>query len=339
VHGIPDRSHGYCVDDNARALLVSYALESAGEPPLPNILTTRFAAFIQHAWNPDTSRFRNFMSYDRKWLEDQGSEDSHGRTLWALAECASRDADPARRRWASYLFKTALPPVEEFRSPRAWAFTLLGLDSYCSREMGDPTANRMRQMLADRLMVLFDAVETTDWPWFEKTLGYDNARLPQAVIVTGAAIDTPLMIDAGLRSLRWLMHLQTAADGMFSPVGTESFGTCRQQPRKFDQQPVEAAAAISACIAACRVSSDIAWAGEAKRAFRWFVGDNDLRTPLVDLDTGSCRDGLHADRPNENRGAESAVSYLLGLAEMRQLLHTAAAIGNGTLEQGLALSA
>jgi hypothetical protein len=339
VHGIPDRSHGYCIDDNARALLVSCTLASAGEPPLPDILTARLAAFIQHAWNPVTSRFRNFMSYDRRWLEDRGSEDSHGRALWALAECASRDRDHSRRRWAATLFKAALPPVEGFRSPRAWAFTLLGLDAYCAIVFGDQIVNRVRQMLADRLMASFCAVQRSDWIWFEETLAYDNPRLPQSLIVTGAALDSPAMIDTGLKSLRWLMDLQTSGDGAFRPVGTESFGRKRQRPRQFDQQPIEAAAAVSACIAAGRVSSDASWAADAMRAFCWFLGDNDLQTPLVDHDTGSCRDGLHADRANENKGAESVVSYLLGLAEVRQLVRTAAEPGILISERSLARSA
>ena len=126
VHSVPDRSHGYCVDDNARALLLACALNNPGEQPLSEFLTARFAAFVQHAWNPDTRRFRNFMGFNRTWLEDSGSEDSHGRTLWALGECSRRDASPSRRRWAAALFVEALPTAEAFRSPRAWAFTLLG---------------------------------------------------------------------------------------------------------------------------------------------------------------------------------------------------------------------
>ncbi len=182
VHSVPDRSHGYCVDDNARALLFSSSLAHCGEMQLSKSITARFAAFIQHAWNSDTRRFRNFMSYDRRWLEEQGSEDSHGRTLWALGECARKDVDPSRRRWAVALFKTALPVIEEFSSPRAWAFSLLGLDAYCTLVGGDVLANRLRIVLADRLMSLIAVTETKDWVWFEDLLAYDNARLPQALI-------------------------------------------------------------------------------------------------------------------------------------------------------------
>ena len=324
VHSVPDRSHGYCVDDNARALLFSCALSNSGEAQLSETMTTRFAAFIQHAWNPDTRRFRNFMSYDRRWLEESGSEDSHGRTLWALAECAREDTDSSRRRWAAALFKTALPAVEEFSSPRAWAFSLLGLDAYCTLVGGDLFANRVRRLLADRLMSLFSAMETKDWVWFEDLLAYDNARLPQALIQTGLTTQTRPYVEVGLRSLRWLMSLQTTSSGCFRPVGTKSFGRLRQKPEAFDQQPVEASATISACLAAWRAEDGTEWPAGAMRAFGWFLGENDLQTTLIDPDTGRCSDGLHPDRPNENKGAESVLSYLLGLVEIRRLKRTAA---------------
>jgi glycosyltransferase involved in cell wall biosynthesis len=337
VHSVPDRAHGYCVDDNARALLLSSTLASFGEARLPEPLTARFAAFIQHAWNADTRRFRNFMSYDRQWLEPQGSEDSHGRTLWGLGECARSDTDPSRRRWAAALFKTALPAVEHFQSPRAWAFTLLGLDAYCALVVGDPTAGRMREVLAGRLVDAFQAIEIQDWCWFEEVLAYDNARLSQALLVTGAALDKPLMVKIGLASLRWLMTLQTTPQGCFRPVGTDSFGAKQTPPQPFDQQPVEAAAAISACLAAWRVSGKGEWTAGAICAFDWFLGGNDLQTSLVDPSSGGCLDGLHPDRPNENRGAESALSYLLGLVEMRHFARSETS--SSEIAQQLPLSA
>jgi hypothetical protein len=296
------------VDDNARALLLACALNIPGEQRLSEVLTARFAAFVQHAWNPDTARFRNFMGFNRTWLEDKGSEDSHGRTLWALGEAARGDASPSRRRWATALFAQALTTAESFRSPRAWAFTLLGLDAYCAAAPDDRHAKEVRHSLADRLMSCLAFVETPDWVWFEGGLAYDNARLPQALMMTGMATQTPGYVDAGLRSLRWLMTQQTTPAGHFRPVGTASFGEQRQHPRAFDQQPVEATATI-----------DAEWKAMAARAFAWFLGSNDLALPLVDLHTGSCRDGLHPDRANENRGGESVVCYLLGLAEIRQL--------------------
>ncbi len=319
THSVPDRSHGYCVDDNARALLLACTLSNSGVPGLPDAMTARLAAFVQHAWNPDTKRFRNFMSFARSWLEESGSEDSHGRTLWALGVCALGDASPSRRLWAAALFREALPIVEEFRSPRAWAFTLLGLDAYCASAAPAGLAEGLQHTLAGRLVALLSDVSTENWMWFEESLSYDNARLSQALIVTGISTGTISYQEAGSRSLRWLMDLQTASAGYFRPVGSQSFGEKRKKPLGFDQQPLEAAAAISACLAAWRADGDPKWKSDAVRAFAWFLGGNDLSLSLVDLKTGGCRDGLHPDRVNENQGGESVVSYLLGLSEIRQL--------------------
>ena len=319
VYSVPDRSHGYCVDDNARAMLLACALNSPGEQPLSEILTARFAAFVQHAWNPDTGRFRNFMGFNRTWLEASGSEDSHARTLWALGETARSDATPSRRLWAAALFAEALSIVETFCSPRAWAFTLLGLGAYCAVAPDDLHAQEIRRSLADRLMSCLASVETPNWVWFEEGLAYDNARLPQALMMTGAATQTPEYVQAGLRTLRWLMTRQTTPAGHFRPVGTAGFGELRQLPRAFDQQPVEATATIAACLTAWRADGDAEWKALATRAFTWFLGSNDLSVALVDPHTGSCRDGLHPDRANENRGGELVVCYLLGLAEICQL--------------------
>jgi glycosyltransferase involved in cell wall biosynthesis len=318
VHAVADRHHGYCVDDNARALILACALDAPGETRLPASLTARFAAFVQNAWNPDRRRFRNFMSYGRFWLEEQGSEDSHARTLWALGECVKNPANPSRQRWAKGLFETALPAVEDFRSPRAWAFTLLGIHAYGAGAAAHPSVARIRDALAGQLMAGLAAVTTPGWIWFEDELAYDNARLPQALILTGLATANPSAVEAGLKSLRWLMRLQTTSSGFFRPVGTEGFGVSRQLPQKFDQQPVDAAATISACLAAWQATHSREWANDAERAFRWFLGDNDLGISLVDPETGACSDGLHRDRRNENNGAESVLSYLLGLAEMRR---------------------
>jgi glycosyltransferase involved in cell wall biosynthesis len=319
IHCVPNRSHGYCVDDNARALLLACALNTPGEERLHETLTSVFAAFLQNAWNPQTLRFRNFMSFERRWLEDSGSEDSHGRALWALGECARNDANLSRRRWAAALFAEAAPSVEAFQSPRAWAFSLLGLEAFCVPFPQDAQAVELRHLLAARLLSILGSVETQDWVWFEEGLSYDNARLPQALIVTGVSLDVPHYICAGLRALRWIMTLQTAENGFFRPVGSQSFGNLRRPPLAFDQQPLEAAASISACLAAWRADGDPSWKAHAVRAFDWFLGANDLATPLIDPESGSCCDGLHPGRANENRGAESVVSYLLGFAEMRSL--------------------
>ncbi len=316
VHSIPDRHHGYCIDDNARALLLCCTPLSGLDPALAQQLAGRFAAFLQHGWNPDNRRFRNFMGFGRQWLEAMGSEDSHGRTLWALGACAQDRSDPARSRWAADLFSAALQTVVDFTSPRAWAFTLLGLDHFCAAHPEDMTAGLIRGTLARRLEIRLLTAEEPGRIWFEDRLTYDNARLCEALIRTGRATGEAHMVDAGLRSLRWLIDIQTAPAGHFRPVGSEGFLLSRQAPLPFDQQPLEASATIAACAAAHAIQPAGGWQSEAARAFAWFMGDNDLAIPLVDVATGSCRDGLHPDRANENRGAESVLSYLLGLADM-----------------------
>lgn len=316
VYSVPDRAHGYCVDDNARALLLSSHLSSAGETGIPDRMTASFAAFVEHAWNSDTGRFRNFMSFDRRWLEDQGSEDSHGRTLWALGACALSDTDAPRRRWASALFAKAMSVTLTFRSPRAWAFTLLGLEDYCRANPLDTDGRMLRMRLADNLMDLERRVSNEDRHWFEEGLSYENARLAQALILTGMSTEVGDFTEMGLKTLRWLMTQQTGEDGQFRAIGTEGFFDIGQTPKQFDQQPVEATATISACLAAYAATGDKTWIDAANRTFDWFTGSNDHGISLVDLETGSCRDGLHADRPNENRGAESVLCYLISCAEI-----------------------
>jgi hypothetical protein len=319
VLGVPDRHHGYCVDDNARALLLCCKIGAGPEAAFARKMAPRFAAFIQHAWNHDCGRFRNFMGYDRRWLEPAGSEDSHGRTLWALGVSAGWRDDPLIGQWAARLFTDALPTVEAFTSPRAWAFALLGLAGYCPAHPHDLRSARLRLVLAERLNRRLECCEPADWVWFEQRLSYDNARLCEALIVTGTALGEQHLIDTGLRSLAWLIERQTTRAGHFRPVGTEGFlNGQRQPPVAFDQQPVEAPATIAACLAAFSHDPAALWRTAADRAFAWFSGANDLGVALVDPADGSCRDGLHPDRANENRGAESVLSYLISCADMRE---------------------
>jgi len=319
VFSVPDRSHGYCVDDNARALLLSSLLSKAAEIGVTDRMTASFAAFVEHAWNPDAGRFRNFMSYDRRWLEDEGSEDSHGRTLWALGCCALNDTDAPRRRWASALFAKAMSVTLDFRSPRAWAFTLLGLNDYCRANLYDPHARMLRVRHAENLMDLERRVSKNGRLWFEEGLSYENARLSQALIVTGLSTKVSAYVETGLATLQWLMGQQTAAAGHFRAIGTDGFFEIGEPPKPFDQQPVEATATISACLAAYEATSDKHWIEVANRNLNWFTGSNDHGISLVDPETGSGRDVLHADRPNENRGAESVLCYLISSIEIGRI--------------------
>ncbi len=313
----PNYHEGYSIDDNARALITAVL---AAELELSNSqsldLSSRYLAFIAYAYNPKTGRFRNFMDFQRNWLEESGSDDSHGRTLWALGTVLGRSANPSLRGLAGGLFEKALPAIPRTTSPRAWAFTLLGIHEYLRRFEGDRLVNQVRDQLAERLLGLYQACRADDWRWYEDILSYCNAVLPHAMLMCGQWIPNNAMTEAGLESLRWLVELQRA-DGHFSPIGCNGFYPRGGERARFDQQPVEAQTMVSACLEAYRCTGEDYWLEEAHRTFEWFLGRNDLNLPLYDPTTGGCRDGLHPDRPNENQGAESTLAFLQSLLELR----------------------
>jgi glycosyltransferase involved in cell wall biosynthesis len=317
---VPRYEDGYCLDDNARALLLMALLEDEGTEDGRTVrpLASRYLAFVSHAYHENGGRFRNFMSYARRWNDEHGSEDSHGRALWALGTVVGRSSSPGRQNLGGHLFQVALPAVQGFSSPRAWAFALLGIGEYLRAFLGDSNVQAVRKALAERLLDLYRRTSGPGWPWFEDRVTYSNARLSQALIVSGAAMSDEEMTAAGLRSLEWLASVQRAEDRTFAPIGSNGFFR-RGQPRaQFDQQPVEACAMVSACLAAQALTGrDDPWEAEVRRAFSWFLGQNHLQQPLYEAATGGCRDGLHADRVNENQGAEATLSFLLALVEMR----------------------
>lgn len=327
IFTVPNSREGYTTDDNARALIVSTLLDERVEVEDPKDhrnLSRRYLAFLWVAFHSDTGRFRNFLGYDRKWLEDVGSEDSHGRALWALGSVLGRAKNAGLRGAAGRLFEAAVPAVSKFSSPRAWAFSILGLQAYLDWFPGDRAMQGVRNMLANRLLDIYERSHSANWHWFEKSLSYSNARLSQALILAGARSNNQRMIAAGFEALEWLVAAQHCDDGeIFVPIGSSGcFGEGTEKPR-FDQQPVEACATISACLEAYRLTHEERWRAEADRVFRWFLGKNDLRVPLYDVTTGGCRDGLHPDRVNENQGAESTLSFLMALLEMQgaQITH------------------
>lgn len=321
IFSIPRYDDGYCLDDNARALLLMALLEDAGcdEPAVVRMLASRYLAFVSHAFDRASGRFRNFLSYARQWLEPFGSEDSHGRALWALGTVVGRAGDPGRHNLAGDLFHAAIPAVSAFTSPRAWAYALLGVDEYLRAFQGDSAIAARREELAERLLDLFRRASRPDWPWFEDSVTYCNPRLSQALIVSGDRMHRQDMIEAGIRSLDWLVTVQSSPERHFAPIGSSGFYERSALPAMFDQQPVEACAMVSACLDAYRVLDDNLWLTRARWAFNWFLGENHLQHWLFDAATGGCRDGLHADRPNQNQGAEATLSFLFALQQLRSI--------------------
>ena len=317
---VPNFSEGYCTDDNARALVLSVMLQKLGHgsPQLCAHAAT-YAAYLNYAFDRQRGRFRNFMSFERRWLEDVGSEDCQGHALWALGLCVSQAGQGSYQMLAAQLFEQALPLAAEFSSPRAWAFTLIGIDEYLRRFGGDRRANHIRDTLTTRLMQSYGDTANDEWYWFEEVASYANAKLPHALILSGRCMNNAPLLETGLKSLRWLVKVQTSGVGAFRPVGSNGFFRRGQERAIFDQQPIEAQATISACIEAYHATGDMVWVAEARRAFEWFLGRNDLGLALYDAGTGGCRDGLHVDRLSQNQGAESTLAFLLSLAEMQAL--------------------
>jgi glycosyltransferase involved in cell wall biosynthesis len=322
VFSVPNYGEGYATDDNARALIVAVLMEQLGMTALSESanLASRYLAFLWHAFNPATGRFRNFLSYERQWLEAQGSEDSHGRALWGLGTVLGHSKSPDLRGTAGRLFESALPVVHTFVSPRALAFAALGLQEYLNGFPGDRASLQTMDELSQRLLDAYTSNHAPGWHWFEDVLAYSNARLPQALIACAVRTSNKAMLAAGLESLDWIVNMQRCEiKGHFVPIGSRGFHRKGGEKARFDQQPVEAGATVSACLDAFRATADNRWMKEAWSAFNWFLGDNDLQIVLYDSSTGGCRDGLHPDRANENQGAESTLSFLMALLEMRLL--------------------
>jgi glycosyltransferase involved in cell wall biosynthesis len=322
IFTVPNSREGYTTDDNARALIVSTYLDerawfgSIGESAK---LSRRYLAFLWLAFHSDTGRFRNFLGYDRKWLEDVGSEDSHGRALWSLGIVLGHSQDEGLRGSAGRLFEAAMPVALAFSSPRAWAFSILGMQAYLDWFPGDRTVQGARNALANRLLNIYGQSCTSTWHWFEKSLSYSNARLSQALILAGSRSGNKRMTAVGIESLEWLMAAQHHGDNdIFVPIGSNGFFTDGKEKARFDQQPVEACATVSACLETYRLTHDQRWLEQAQQTFRWFLGKNDLQVPLYDAATGGCRDGLHPDRVNQNQGAESTLSFLMALLEIQE---------------------
>lgn len=318
LYSVPDRNHGYCIDDNARALLLMNCLAD-----LPDERHDRwapvYASFIQYAWNAEKGAFRNFMGFDRGWLEEVGSEDSFGRTLWAIGVTARDSRLSPLRRWASDLFDQVAGHIMKLSSPRTYAFAILGATAMRDAHPGHALATEIVTTMGEHLLALVARNRRPDWAWFEIVLAYDNCRLPEALLRAGKSLGRQDMIEVGLETLEWIMGHQTAEKGHFRAVGSDSFGKEFASPQPFDQQPLEAWATIDACSLAYQLTGDERWRDQALTAYRWYLGENDLGLALADPATGECFDGLMPHGVNLNQGAESVLAFHLATCAVRKL--------------------
>jgi len=319
---VPNLTEGYCTDDNARALTLMVRLEDLGlQSPRTLAAAAVHAAFVGHAFDPTTGRFRNFLGFDRRWLDtaDTSSDDCLGRAVVALGTCIGRSRSPSLQRWAMRLFEPAVRAVAGTTSPRAWAFGLVGIEEYLARLSGDRLASDIRTALVGRLLDLRRVTAGPGWPWLEDIVSYENPRVCQALLESGLHAGDETAVAVGLEMLDWLAAVQHSDTGRFAPIGCRGFYPRGGTPAPFDQQPIEAQAMVAACAAAFRATGDRGWVDRAWNAFDWFRGRNVLGIGLCDPRTGGCRDGLLADRANENQGAESTLAYLAALVDMRLL--------------------
>ncbi len=317
IFHVPDRDHGYCVDDNCRALILMHRIAGAQAEQADRLAVT-YASFVQHAWNGEIGRFRNFMAFDRSWLEREGSEDSFGRSLWSIGVTAGEARRQEMRRWALHLFDQVAPHVGFLNSMRSWAFVILGAEALLQAHPGHKLARSLVADFAARLQREFEAASRPDWPWFESVLGYDNARLPEALLRAGRVLGDESMIAVGLATLDWLDGIQTNEKGEFRAVGSDSFGRPFSPPSPFDQQPLEAWATIDAALVARAITGDARWQQVATSAYEWYLGRNDLAVPIATPTDGGCFDGLMSDRANLNQGAESILSFQFACCAMAQ---------------------
>ncbi|MGB2804233.1 MAG: glycosyltransferase family 4 protein [Candidatus Zixiibacteriota bacterium] len=320
IHTVPDRDHGYCTDDNARALMVA----AMGREYLDtdstyfDSLSSQYLSFLLHSFSVEKGRFRNFMTYERQWTEEVGSEDAHGRALWGLGKAVAFLDNSGQMAMSMTLFNKAMKAVEHFESPRAIAFALVGIHAYLHKFSGDSEVRRVREIIANRLFDQFKNNATESWPWLENALNYANGKLSHALLLSGQWMQRSDMVDMGLRSLKWLLAIQTE-DNHFAPIGSNGWYEKGGTKARFDQQPIEANAMIEACVEAFNITRDKTWIDNAVMCFNWFLGHNDLNMPLYDPKTGGCRDGLMADGINQNEGAESTLAWLLSLMTLQKL--------------------
>lgn len=318
ISNVPDRAHGYCVDDNARALMLTNKLDN--DSATVRQLGTTFAAFVQSSWNEERREFRNFMGFGRNWLEEIGSEDSCGRTLWALGSTVRLAPSAGLRHWAQGLFDHTCPSAETFGSPRAIAFAMLGADQVLEVDGRHKVAMSIVAAGADRLLEIFKESSREHWTWFEDVLAYDNCRLSEAMIRAGMRLDRVEIHECGLDTLRWISSMQQAPSGHFRPVGSSSFGRAYERPNPFDQQPLEIWASIDAASAAYDLSRDPSWLTQAIQAYNWFSGANDRGIAVADPMSGTSHDGINPRGVNLNEGAESVLAYQHATIAVREFV-------------------
>ena len=318
---VPDRTHGYRTDDNACALVAAVLGHRVlGQERIDlRELASTYLSFLDLAFSDETKRFRGHLSYDRRWLDEDGGDECNGLALWGLGVAAAFGEEPGLAAVAARLFDAALPSARSFTCLRAMSLAIAGIQEYLRRFSGDVEVRRLREELADAIVEKFKRNATDDWYWAEDTVRHFNARLPQALVFAGQWIQRPDMVEVGLKALSFLIAIQKTPEGHFQPVGTNGWFRKGGDKALFDQHPGEAQTTLSACLEAWHVTRDRRWLDEARMCYEWFLGRNDLGVSIYDHSSGGCRDGLHPDRVNQNEGAQATLAWLLSAIAMEDV--------------------
>ncbi len=307
---IPNREYGYCTDDNARAVIViakHYAQYS--EPQTLKLLDT-FFSFIIHSQNSDGT-IRNFMNFDRSWFKDEPLNDAFGRVLWAFGTVMAQPPSPAYLSIAKSCFDKSVEHIQK-QLPRGMAYSILGMCDYLKPFPGASDIKRQLELTADGLIIQYEENNYPDWEWFEDILTYDNAILPYALFVAGLTSGNKKYIEIAEKTCGFLLA-NTFNNEFFSFIGCKGFYERGGTKAMFDQQPIEAASTVMMLRAAYDATQNDKYLTLQRKAFDWFLGQNELRIPLYDFRTKGCNDGLLRDGVNTNQGAESTLSFLLSL--------------------------
>lgn|GEM_PF-4274 len=314
---IANEAFGYCTDDVARSLLVDllHSHELGWEAVRES--AWRSLRFMSDAFVPATGRFRNFRAQDGSWLEADGSDDCQGRAMHTLGVALAEVPEATAGADARTMFVDALPAARGLTALRAISSALLGCGAALDGGLDGETQSTFEDLAAKLRRAFVARANDPGWPWPEPTLTYENALLPEALIAAGVRLDDPALVRTGLRAIDWLVSVQTAPEGWFSPIGSTGWSPSGGARSRFDQQPIEATSMILAAAAAFSETGDERYSRAIEKAYGWFLGDNELGLPLADPATGGCHDGLTRTGVNLNKGAESTLMWQIGLERVR----------------------
>jgi glycosyltransferase involved in cell wall biosynthesis len=308
-YGIPNLKEGYCLDDNARALIMALMAYQRNKSKEAFELLPVYLSYI-HYMQTEDGNFRNFLSFSREYLDEVGSEDSFGRTIWALGHLISCAASNSYREFALEIFQRSIPHFKSLKHLRGVANTIIGIALYLQ---AFPSDEGMVRELADLTLPLIEAYDRhhdTDWHWFEEKMTYDNAILPLALLHSAEITGNERAKEIALESMAFLDEL-TLSNGYLSPVGNEGWYHKGGTFPIFDQQAIETMAMVLMHFQAYQIFRKPEYIEKMFVCYKWFLGENTLRAPLYDHETKGCCDGLLPTGINRNQGAESTLAYLI----------------------------